>query len=295
MATYSSITIIYNPKSTGPGKPMATDLYKQLTEALPKIAVSLVPTKYAGHAKKIAYDTAMKYTSPLIVSVSGDGGYNEVVNGAMKAYAKGRKPITSLLPAGNANDHHSSLSGDDLLRAITKHDVQKIDVLLLTATAGKEVVRRWAHSYIGFGMTSDIGKVLTASKLNWITEKLIVLKGLIKPKATSLVIQGRKQSIDSLTISNIDRMAKVLKFSKNSGVTDGLFEVSIAKHKHRFSLFTYISKASTVGIDDSIQTDSFELDTPKKTLVQADGEVFSVPAKSHVHITIKKSVLHYIV
>ena len=97
---FSEITVIYNPNSTGSGEAMAKQFKKEYQRADKQVTVTLQKTKYAGHAEKLAYDIAKKQVRPMIISASGDGGYHEVVNGALRAQAEGAKPTTGLLPAG---------------------------------------------------------------------------------------------------------------------------------------------------------------------------------------------------
>lgn len=72
---------------------------------IPGLAVSLMPTEHAGHATQLSRSAADS-GRPLVVSVGGDGGYNEVVNGVMQA--GNDQASTAVLAAGNANDHRRS-------------------------------------------------------------------------------------------------------------------------------------------------------------------------------------------
>ena len=102
---FDRVVLIFNPAKAG----MATridDLQRDLATDLPGLPINLLPTEYAGHARDLARSVAAG-GAPLIVSVSGDGGYNEVVNGVMDV--PGSKAVCTVLPAGNANDHFRSL------------------------------------------------------------------------------------------------------------------------------------------------------------------------------------------
>ena len=158
--SYSIIAIIYNPKSTGSSKSLAQSLQKKLKVKLPNQRIELVATKHTGHARDIAYDIAKKYEKPLIVSSSGDGGYNEVVNGALQAQSEGAHPITSLLPAGNANDHHRNLHDSSLVNEIVTMNTRDIDVLKISGCVDSKEITRYAHSYLGFGLTPRVGREL---------------------------------------------------------------------------------------------------------------------------------------
>ena len=72
--------------------------------------------------------------SPLIVSVSGDGGYNEVVNGVMDA--GNDRAVCAVRAAGNANDHRRVTREQPLADAIVAGDVRRIDLLRLTVGSG---------------------------------------------------------------------------------------------------------------------------------------------------------------
>ena len=85
MNAFDRIVIIFNPQSTGDA-PRARPGSSRTSSArrLPDVPVDAAPTQHAGHARDLAREAAGT-GRPLIVSVSGDGGYNEVVNGVMDA------------------------------------------------------------------------------------------------------------------------------------------------------------------------------------------------------------------
>ena len=102
MSPFDRIVIIFNPHSTGDAPRSAEELHAELTRRLPAVPVELCPTRYAGHARDLAREAAGT-GRPLLVSVSGDGGYNEVVDGVMQA--GNSEAVCAVRAAGNANDH----------------------------------------------------------------------------------------------------------------------------------------------------------------------------------------------
>ncbi|WP_444826170.1 diacylglycerol kinase family protein, partial [Arthrobacter sp. H41] len=75
---FDTVSIIFNPNSTGDAPKLAGELHEQLRELLSdKTEIRLQPTEHAGHAIDLARDAAAAGNA-LVVSVSGDGGYNEV-------------------------------------------------------------------------------------------------------------------------------------------------------------------------------------------------------------------------
>ncbi|MDQ0000689.1 acylglycerol kinase family protein [Pseudarthrobacter sulfonivorans] len=150
--TFDSIVIIFNPNSTGDAPKLAEDLRSRLAALLPYAAdISLQPTDHAGHAVDLARETARGSRDVLVVSVSGDGGYNEVVNGVMQA--GNPNAVCAVMAAGNANDHRRTTGTAPLEEAIAGGNVRHIDLLRIRTGNGKDAAAEYAHSYIGFGLT----------------------------------------------------------------------------------------------------------------------------------------------
>lgn len=295
MAHYTEITIIYNPNSTGPGAAMSRDLEAKLIEALPKTKIKRVKTKHAGHAETLAYEAAKASRRPLIISVSGDGGYHEVVNGLVKAQLKGAQAVAGLLPGGNANDHHRMLHQGDLVQNIVSQIEQTIDILKLSAFAKGKSIERFGHSYIGIGLTPKAGKELNKTKLNRLKETVIVLRSIIWLRPVRIVVDGKKRAYDSVIFSNIDTMSKVLKLSKNAKLDDGKFEVTAFSRRNRWWLIRLLLRASVRGLDGTMHRKKYSFTTTASLLIQVDGEIMSVDADSRVAITSEHAVLRCIV
>ncbi len=295
MIQYSSITIIYNPNSTGSGKSLAHELKQALAQQLPEREVKVKPTKYAGHAEKMAINLSKASRRPLIISASGDGGYHEVVNGIMKAQLDGAKPIAGLLPAGNANDHFHNLHDIDTADAIKKGIVKKIDLLKLVGTSEGQPLVRYAHSYIGIGLTPKVGQELNKTDLNMLREAWIVLKGLLFLEPVRIIINDKKRSFDSLIFSNVSKMSKVLTLSSTAKMTDGQFEVTAFKRRNKLKLIATLLRGATRGLVGGEQTTNYTFETLKPTIVQLDGEITTLDGHSQVIITLEHHALECIV
>ena len=293
--TYTNIAIIYNPNSTGPSEKLAKDLEAQINSRLPGQKVECIATEHAGHAEELAYKLAKSSENPLIISSSGDGGYNEVVNGAMKAMDEGSSCTVGILPAGNANDHHRNLSNGEVIDQIAGDTSQKIDLLKMTAMSKGEQIDRYAHSYIGLGLTPIVGKELNKTKLNPFSEFFVVVKSFFTLKSIRLKIDQKVSKYQSLIFSNVDEMSKYLKISQPSSVTDGKFEVTIFKQRSKLKLIASLLKASTGKLEENSQVSEYTLKTVNKTLVQADGEIITLDANSDVTISIQQQILPCIV
>lgn len=293
--SYTTIAIIYNPNSTGSSGKLATELEAKLQKRFPKQKIELIATEHAGHGSELAYSLAMASKNPLIISSSGDGGYHDIVNGAMRAQKEGAHPTTGLLPAGNANDHYRNLHQGDLLERIEKQDSTKIDLLNLVGTSRGQPVDLYAHSYIGFGLTPFVGNELNKTKLNLIRETMLVVRALLVVKSVKLMIHNKTQRYESIIFSNIDTMSKYLAISQPSSVTDGKFEVTIFERRSRLELIMTLLKASVQGVREDHSVSKFNLRTVHKTLMQADGEITTLDARSDVPIKVEPQVLDCII
>lgn len=295
MSKYSSVSIIYNPKSTGLSKKLAEELSYKLQKTISAHQIDLIPTKSAGHAETLAYDLAMKSKTSLIISASGDGGYNEVINGLMKAQAKGAKPVAGLLPAGNANDHYRNLHDSDTYSKILAAKVRDIDLLELNVQGETKSSKRYAHSYIGFGLTPLAGNELNKTKLNVFKEVWIVCKVLYGLKPTTIEVAGKRTSFDSIIFSNIASMSKMLKVAKQAKADDGIFEVIKFPVNSRVKLLKSLLRASTIGIKNPEKARVYNFITTEKTLSQLDGEIYPIAGGRKVTISICHKALKCIV
>ena len=134
MSPFDRIVIIFNPQSTGDAPESAEELRGELARRLPARAAGALPHP-ACRACPRAGPRGRRTGSPLIVSVSGDGGYNEVVNGVMDA--GNDRAVCAVRAAGNANDHRRVTRERPLADAIVAGDVRRIDLLRLTIGSGR--------------------------------------------------------------------------------------------------------------------------------------------------------------
>lgn len=292
---YSTIAIIYNPNSTGSSDDMANTFADKLRSQMPHQAIELYATKHAGHAEEMAYKVASATDNALIISSSGDGGYNEVVNGALKAQREGHKVTTGLIPAGNANDHYRNMHSTDLVERIVTYDDRVIDVLCVKTTVNGKPFERVAHSYAGVGITPKIGKKLNKTKLNRFNETWLVLRTLFTAKPVRLRINSKTKYYESIIFSNIDGMSKYMQVSQPSRVNDGVFEVTLFPRSRRLQLIYLLFKASFVGLKEDLQVENFVFNTIDKTLIQVDGEVITIDAGVMVEVCCMKRALTCIV
>lgn len=289
MKVFDHIAIIYNPKSTGDAPRMAKDLYDSVNghfEIIQKKA-TLYPTKRAGDAIEIAHEVASRHVRPLIISVSGDGGYNEVINGVMaaKKMFPAQTPVVAVMAAGNANDHQRVMRDDTpLIRLIKQAEIKSIDLISLNAQANDFDLLRYAHSYIGLGITPEVGRALNKHGKNRWNEAWLTLKTL--KNFTPFEVTRDKVTLwyDSIVFANINEMAKFVKLDSKNTVRDGQFEVVAVKHRGKLHMIVAIVTALIQGFKRAPSYKTFSFTLPKEQLIQLDGEVIQLPSNSNVII-----------
>ncbi len=283
--TFTTIHIIYNPHSKGPGKKLARQLQRELFTKH-SLHSHIHATAHAGHGEEIAYDLSKKDAHPLLISVSGDGGYHDVINGALKAQQEGASPFCAVMPAGNANDHARVVYSSELLSSIVRGNTRAIDIIKLTCTNELETKQRYAHSYIGFGLSPAIAVELNKTDLNVIKEIFIVAKNIFANRSFTIRHDKKDIALDSLVFSNIGEMAKILKLSKKALPDDGLFEVNIFPHRGKSYLLRRLWRA-TRGVEQARQLKSFQFTLVNTTVAQLDGEVLLIDAGSKIQIEVE--------
>jgi diacylglycerol kinase (ATP) len=292
--TYSRIYIIYNPNSTsGVAERRAHRLHDRLKRRGLK-NIELVSTKYAGHAEEIAYAAAAKYKQPLLVSVSGDGGYNEVINGALKAQDEdaARHPVCAILAAGNANDHRRTVRKRPLAQGIIRGNLEPIDVLRMTANAGTSSLVRYAHSYIGFGFTSAAAEQLNKQHLTRWKEIKVVARTLLHFKFFNIILpDGTALRLDSLVFANIHRMSKMMRLGKKTDLHNGGYFLAMIEHLTLIERFFRVVWIALFGLNQTYRLQPYQFTIPDSRLAHFDGEVTKIAGGSDIRVEAVKEKL----
>jgi NADPH2:quinone reductase len=115
LEVFDRIVLVYNPANPRIPLTLAESVRDDLCRQLPDMPVTFQPTRYPGHARELAH-AAAGTGRPLIIAVSGDGVYNEVVNGIMDV--DGSSAVSAVAAGGNANDHRRGTRRMPLIAAI---------------------------------------------------------------------------------------------------------------------------------------------------------------------------------
>jgi diacylglycerol kinase (ATP) len=294
------IVIIYNPNSAHHSEANARKLERRLKKAAPHLSVRCISTQYAGHGEELAYELARAPGRLLIVSSSGDGGYHEVINGVIRAGIETRSvrlTVCAVLPAGNANDHSRTMQHKPLWKAIKRGQITKIDLLKVSIESPGNELRwvRYAHSYVGLGLTPDIATELNRRPLNIFRETSLVVKMLFKYRPFEIRHRRETLVLDSLIFANINKMAKVLRLAKKNQPDDGRFEVIVFPHTSTLLLIKKVLRAATVGLKTTYRARKYSFVVVQDMPMQLDGEVTRLAVGSKVEIVAARKMLPTII
>jgi diacylglycerol kinase (ATP) len=290
---FDRIVVIFNPHSTGDAPRLAEDLRADLAARVPDLPVRMSPTEHAGHARDLAREAA-ETGRPLIVSVSGDGGYNEVVDGVMQA--GNPDAVCAVKAAGNANDHRRTTAERPLVEAIAAGEIRRIDLLRLTIGDGTTARARFAHSYIGMGLTPVVAVDLEKGGKGSFKEIISVVRTFARFRPFTIRLEdGRRRSFDSLLFANIDEMAKYATLSEASRPDDGRFEVITLPHTAKWRILGVAIRAATRGLGPQPTAERYAFTTLKPIPLQLDGELLTLDADTPVRVEIAPRALATVV
>ena len=289
VAVFDRIVVIFNPQSTGKAPELAEALCADLADRLPGVPVLVSPTERAGHGRDLAR-AAAGTGRPLIVSVSGDGGYNEVVDGVMQA--GNPDVVCAVMAAGNANDHRRTIGERPLVEAIIAGQIRRLDLLRLTAGSGPGTRTRYAHSYIGVGLTPVVAVDLEKGSKGALTEIVSVVRSFARFRPLRIELEdGSRARFDSLVFANISQMAKYATLSETGRPDDGRFEVIAVPHTAKWQILWIALKAVTRGLGPQPTAGHYAFTTLTPTPLQLDGEVLAVDAGTPVRVDIAPKAL----
>lgn len=289
MSEIKRLVIIYNPASTGNSKESSERFASRVQRRI-GLPVELMPTDRPGHGEILARKAAQRDRHTMIISASGDGGYHEVVNGILQSHNP--DAITGLLPAGNANDHYSFMHHGDVIRRIGTGRAEHIDVLKIVSSAGWT---RYAHSYAGVGLTSQVNDELKQHDYHPVREFGLAFWKALNVKPVRVSVNGKTKRLDNLLFLNAGRMSKMIKTSGRASISDGKFELLEIKAGAILDLASYFIRAVTVGVNDAKQVKTYEFTCKHDMGIQMDGERIQLHAGETVTVSVVPRALHCII
>lgn len=253
-----------------------------------------IATKYKGHAKKIVKELE---NIDLVISVGGDGTFNEIVSGNI---LRDKKLVLSHIPIGTTNDLRSLFGlGKDIrknIEIILSGDDRQIDICMLNnnpfvyvsgfgkfinlsyETSSKSKAKYGYLAYLVSGVKDFF-------KESYMYEIEFTINGVTKRGKYSLGI-----------ISNANRIAGINNFYKDVKLDDDTFEVLFCSIRKRSDLLKSLFR---LGITDITKVNGVELYKTNKIKIKflnklkkpwtIDGEKY--PSRDTFYeITINKDI-----
>lgn len=268
--------VIYNPNSGNTLRSEDIIVCKKYLNNYGYVS-KFMPTQYAGHAKEIVSHLDKV---DLVISIGGDGTFNEVVTGNL---LRKNRLIVCHIPVGTTNDVGKMFGYEKdfekNLKLALEGQVKKIDICLINdrpfvyvAGFGKFVTvayetPRYLKEKIGYFayLVEGVKDFFRPIKLYNITYKI---NGIEKTGYYSFVL-----------ISNANRIAGINNFYKDVKLDDDRFEVLFCNFKRRIDIVKTLRLLTTNDINsvsglEFYKTNKVEMkfaDYPKKSWC-IDGE-----------------------
>lgn len=253
------------------------------------IAYDITLTQYPWHAAEIAAQ-AVEEGYPNVVAVGGDGTINEVLNGLMLAKKSAvNLPRMGVLPIGRGNDfaYGMGIPADLTESCITLANGHSrlIDVGWLKG--GLYPDGRYFGNGIGIGFDAMVGFLANQGKVSGFPGYLLAaIKtiAIFPPPVVEITFNSESLIMPCLLISvmNGRRMGGGFMMAPKSLVTDGKFDLIIAREVSKPGMFKLIPKflKGTQFDHPAIsfyQTDALIVSSIKGSMpIHADGETICV-------------------
>lgn len=286
--------VIVNPTS---GRGYAEKMVPVIASEMAKheLDFDLVRTVRPWHAAEIAEQAVKDGNYQVIITASGDGTANEVLNGIMRAKEAGYSPVAfALLPIGTGNDMGYGLGVrgtlEENIAAIAMDIRHRIDIGLVKG--GDYPDGRYFANGVGIGFDAMVGFV--AVKIRWTRGLLAYLIAVIQTiffyyKAPSVEIVFNDSTImqDSLMVSimNGQRMGGGFFMAPDGDPGDGQLDLCIVSAPSQLRIFGLIphflkgTQASQSEINTG-QTGEIIVKALKGTLpAHCDGETLCTAGK----------------
>ena len=225
--------IIYNPNS---GHTMNEGNLKSVKKILPEYGynVKIIPTKYAGHAKEIVSHIE---SADLVISVGGDGTFNEVVTGNMQ---RKNRLLVANIPIGTTNDVGAMFgygkNFESNLKLLMEGSEKSIDICLVNDRPFVYVAGLGKFINIAYDTPRYMKK-----KYGYFAYLYQGIKDFFKPIKSYKVkyeVNGIEKTgyFSFILISNANRIAGINMFYKDVKLDDNQFELLLCNFSTRRSI-----------------------------------------------------------
>lgn len=247
--------VIVNPIS---GRGFAERMIPSIEEKLNELGLDfdLVKTERPWHAAELAENAAMEGYD-VVISASGDGTANEVINGLMQAQKKGKNQTAmGIITVGTGNDlaYGMNIPGnfDDCFKVLKEDKRRLMDIGLVTG--GDYPEGRYFGNGVGMGFDAAVG--FEAVKIRWTRGLLAYLIAALRTVFLYFTAPLVKITYDDTSVEQTSLMTSVMNgqrmgggfyMAPNGDPGDGWLDLCIASSATKlriFQLITYFMKGT---------------------------------------------------
>ncbi len=239
-------TVIYNPKS---GKGIKDKKLEQIEKILlnNNYKATFIKSEYPSHIKDIV--EKLEYTD-LLMSIGGDGTFNEVINGNLNRHSQ---LLVAHIPVGTTNDlgtmygYKKSIVKN--LKMVLKGEVKEMDL----CSVGKDI---FTYSF-GIGQFTDISyntSKKSKKRLGYMAYLINGVKELIELKHPlyniKLQIDNKfySETCSLILISNSNTIAGIKNFYKDIKLDDSEFEILVCNLTDRKRIIKSLASLTTKDV-----------------------------------------------
>ncbi len=226
------VTMIINPHSGIHHKKINIKKIKDIFNSY-DYDVEIIKTEYKGHAKKIVRET----DSCFVISVGGDGTFNEVMTGN---FERKERVLLSHIPQGTANDIGAMYGYSNNLyhniELLLNGKVKDIDICTINDRPFTYVAAFGKYTNISYETPRYLKKMF--GYLAYLMAGFMELKKPVKTYDITYKINDveYKDNITLILISNANRIAGINNFYHNIKLDDDQFEVLFCSLKTKKEL-----------------------------------------------------------
>lgn len=216
--------IIYNPHS---GRKTKKEFLTQYVDILLKhnYDPEVIFSKYQGHVTKIVKDLSH---FDLVITIGGDGTFNEAVNGNLARPEK-KRLLMSHIPLGTTNDIGAIFGyGNDPienLKLLLDGEARNLDICTVNGKAFVYVAGFGKFMTIPYGTPREQKKKLGYLAYLWSGIKEFRHKTKLYDIEFEIDGKASRGLFSFMLISNANRIAGINQFYKEVKLDDGKFEV----------------------------------------------------------------------
>ncbi|OFW56889.1 MAG: hypothetical protein A2V52_06165 [Actinobacteria bacterium RBG_19FT_COMBO_54_7] len=292
--------VIVNPVSRG-GKAQAEGMWLLNRLKRQNVNYEALFTERAGHAEEMVQKWAEDFD--VVISVSGDGTANEIINGIMKVPSADLK--LAMFPAGTADDFASNMGYD------RKDKEQALKTILGRTCRTIDLIRyddRYAAVSFGLGIDSEIAD--GAYKWKKFRIPAYFYSGLKKcffnrRKRYHVRFDYEGQTFDDWVLISILCNAPVfgryVKIHPEAKMNDGILGLTIGRevpNVYGLLLFAFACMGGRHGFSRKVsyhQVRKMRVECKSDTYVQIDGEVFKFGQGRVINLSVVPQALRVLV